>query len=936
MSDRNPRQSNGLTPRQHAAHYRVGIDLGTTHTVVAFADADAGAEAKIQLFPIEQLVAAGEVAALELLPSVRYHPAEGELDFSDVPLPWSRSSPSGVDGAAAVIGEFARTLGAKSQGRLVASAKSWLSHPSVDRTAAVLPWGAPEGVPKISPVDACASYLAHVRQAWNWRFPAAPLEQQELVLTVPASFDDGARALTMQAMQQAGLTTFRLLEEPQAACYDWLWRHRKVLAEALADIRLILVCDVGGGTTDFTLIRVDPTEGEPRLTRMGVGNHLMLGGDNIDWALAHHLEEKLLTSGGRLSGNELAQLVAQCRAAKECLLAADAPESSTVTLLGSGSRLVGGARSVAVDRQELLRLVLDGFFPLVGRDDFPERKRSGVVELGLPYVADPAFSRHLAAFLAQHSEAALDAQGRQGEGLPDAVLLNGGVFGSALLAERLMQQLDSWGAIKPLRLDNEHPDQAVAVGAVAYSLARSGLAVRKIGGGSARSYFLLVDTDREGERHGVCLLPRGTEEGIEMVLADRRFSLKVGQPVRFHLFCSTADTSYHPGDLAVINTEQFIELPPLAAVFENEGGDCIVGLTAEMSEIGVLELRCVSETDSHCSWKVEFQLRPHGSAPQVPGQAHPHLDRAEEQLRVVFGRKVRHLNPKALKGLRSTLEKSLGVRESWDTGLCRSLFAVLLEGLPHRRRSADHERLWLNLAGYCLRPGFGEPADEWRVGQVYGIYRQGLQFVNEVQNWAEWWTLWRRIAGGLSADAQAKIFDELADFIDPAAQRRGNLAVLAKKRSYEDMVRLSASLERLTVVRKIELGTWLLERLRKPGEPRESWWALGRVGSRVLFHGSAHGVVPRETADRWLTELLRLDWKRDPSVGFAATLIARKSGDRNRDIQPSLADAVMLKLRAARAPDAWLNLVGQVQSLNATEERRMFGEALPPGLTLVQ
>lgn len=911
--------------------YLVGIDLGTTHTVVAYADGGAGADASIRIFPIEQSIAAGEVAARELLPSVRYHPADGELDAAATQLPWSNGPAT-----EAVLGEFARALGAKSQGRLVTSAKSWLSHPAVDRTAAILPWGSPESVPKVSPVEACASFLVHVRHAWNRCFPDAPLELQELVLTVPASFDDGARALTLDAARRAGLGTLRLLEEPQAACYDWMWQHRDRLVEELSDVQLILVCDLGGGTADFTLIRVDWAAAEPVLTRIGVGNHLMLGGDNIDLALAHHVEERLQSGGGRLSSAELAQLVGQCRTAKERLLSLEAPDSATVTLLGAGGRLIGDAKTVRVDRRELMSLVLDGFFPLVGIGDFPQRKRIGVVEFGLPYAADPAISRHLAAFLAQHAQAAQEVRPEGGDGLPDAILLNGGVCRSPVIAERLMALLNSWGDTRVKPLNNEHPEQAVAFGAVAYSLARRGLAVHRIGGGSPRSYFLLVDTDGEGEQHGVCLLPRGTEEGVEVTLEERRFSLKFGQPVQFHLFCSTADTPYRAGDLAVMDTEGFVELPPLSVVLQNDGGDCIVQLIAEMSEVGTLALRCVSEADRRRSWQVEFELRSGVTVPIAAADESPRLKQAADQIRLVFGKKVKDPDPKAVKGLRSVLERSLGPREKWETALCRHLFTAFLDGLPHRRRSSDHERLWLNWTGYCLRPGFGEAVDDWRVGRIWEIYPQGLQFVHEAQNWAEWWTLWRRIGGGLPAEAQALIFHDIAPFLDPAAARRGNLATVAKKRGYEDMVRLSASLERLNVSLKTQLGGWLLERLRKPGEPHQSWWAVGRIGSRVPFHGSAHGTVPRATAASWLSELLTLEWKKNPSIAFAATLIARKSGDRDRDIDPEQAEEVMVKLRAIKAPDSWLSLVSQVQSLEAAEESRVFGEALPPGLTLLR
>ncbi|HRM71163.1 MAG TPA: Hsp70 family protein, partial [Thauera phenylacetica] len=399
--------------------YTVGIDLGTSNTVVAFA---AAGEDRIQVLEIEQLVGRGELAARALLPSVRYHPAAGELDPATLRL---AASLAGLDEAGkapvistAVVGQYARELGAQVPGRAVASAKSWLSHAGVDRSAAILPWGAAEDVPKVSPVVASASYLAHVRAAWRRRHPEAPLEDQDLVLTVPASFDEGARALTLEAARLAGLPHLRLLEEPQAAFHDWLFRHREQLATELAQSRLLLVCDVGGGTTDLTLIQVEPAAdgvSPPRLTRIGVGDHLMLGGDNMDLALAHLVEKRLLASGERLSAAQLSQLVQRCRVAKEQLLAADAPEQVKVTLLGAGSRLIGAARSTELHRDEALGLMVDGFLPLVAADEAPRRRRAAIVEFGLPYPADPAISRHLAAFLQRHAKVARAALGLPAE-----------------------------------------------------------------------------------------------------------------------------------------------------------------------------------------------------------------------------------------------------------------------------------------------------------------------------------------------------------------------------------------------------------------------------------------------------------------------------------------------------------------------------------------
>jgi molecular chaperone DnaK (HSP70) len=926
-----------MSPAANAqARYLVGIDLGTTHTVVAYADLADLSQAGIQVFAIEQTVAAGEIDARPLLPSVRYHPAPGEMAEADTRLPWSDDR----DAARPIVGEWARVLGSKSHGRAVVSAKSWLSHTAVDRSAPILPWGAGEDAGKISPVEASASYLAHARAAWNRRFPEHPLERQDIVITVPASFDEGARALTLEAARLAGLADIKLLEEPQAACYDWQWRHRRNLAQELAGVRLLLVIDVGGGTTDLSLVRVEPGGEEPKLTRIGVGDHLMLGGDNLDLTLAHLVEHRL-SPHKRLNAGELSQVVEQCRLAKERLLSEEAPDAAAIALLGAGSKLIGGARFTELSQAKVKQVVLDGFFPLSGPDELPERKRtSGVVAFGLPYAQDPAISKHIAAFLRQHRTVMQEATGEENP-MPDAVLLNGGLFRSPLIARRVLELLGVWrGGKAPRQLRNNRPDQAVAYGAVAYNLARRGLSARKIGGGSARAYFLLIGDGQDETKRGVCLLPRGIDEGVEVMLAERVFALRLGQPVRFHLVSSVADAQWNAGDLAVIDEERFVQLPPLAAAFDKDssGGrsEVKVRLASCLTEVGALRIQCVDAADPERRWNVEFQLRGRAAAPVLTGGGlHPRAGEALELLSMVYGKKARIVDAKRLKGLRAELEKILGKREDWDTPLLRELFGALLEGLPHRRRTDAHERQWLSLTGYCLRPGFGFPLDDWRVEQVLGIYEQGVQYHAEPQNWAEWWTLWRRIAGGLSADFQGKIFADLSDYLNPDKAKRGNLQAQAKKRGYEDMLRLAAVLERLPLRDKIELGGWLLRRLDKAGEPSEIGWALGRVGARIPFHAGAENVVPSEVAEEWLSALLSLDWKKQAFAGFAAALIARMSGDRARDVAETARVRVIDKLRAAKAPESWLDMVQKVKELDEADEKRLFGEALPPGLKLL-
>ncbi len=914
--------------------YRVGIDLGTSNTVVAFA---APGSTAIELFPIAQLTAPGTVAELPLLPSVRYHPAPGELAPGDTVLPWHDPDPAGV--AQAVVGTLARELGAQVPGRVVASAKSWLSHAAVERLAPILPWGAGEDVPKVSPVAASASYLAHLRAAWRRRFPAAPLEEQDIVLTVPASFDEGARALTVEAARLAGLPRLRLLEEPQAACYDWLFRHRADLATALGESRLLLVCDVGGGTTDLTLIAIAEGEDGPQLARIGVGDHLMLGGDNMDLALAHLAEGRL--GAGRLSAARFAQLVQRCRVAKERLLGHDAPEQAAVTLLGAGARVVGGARSAELARGEVEQLVLDGFLPRVPADSAPQRRRSGIVEFGLPYPADAAVTRHLAAFLARHAAVSRTALGEAAPGperlpVPDAVLLNGGVFRSPLIAARLVDTLADWRGAPLTVLANADPDVAVARGAVAYALVREGLAPA-IGGGAARSYYLVLDEGADTPR-GVCVLPRGTPEEEEILLADRVFALRLGEPVRFHLVASSGDAAHRPGEVVPLAGEDFVRLPPIAAVVgkSGESGEETVQLATTVTEVGTLRMHCVSVAEPARRWLLEFQLRGVGAAEAAAGLPRRFGD-AEAHIERVFGSRSREAAGKEVRLLRGQLEHLLGKRETWDLPLARALFDALWARARRRRRSAEHERVWLNLAGYCLRPGFGAPLDAWRAGELWALYGQGLQYVNESQNWSEWWTLWRRAAGGLDEAAQLVLLEALAESLETLlATPRKSKQQAAAFGAYDDMVRLAASLERVPVANKIEVGRWLLERLALPTEKAQGWWALGRVGARAPLYGSAHNVVPPEVAAEWLQAVLALDWKRIEPAAFAATQLARYTGDRARDLDPDLRETVARRLVQAGAPPTWIAMLHGAVALDEEDRRRVFGESLPVGLKLIE
>jgi molecular chaperone DnaK (HSP70) len=601
--------------------YVIGIDLGTTNSALAFASL-ASVEDPHQLpvaslFPIPQVTNPGEVREEPLLPSFLYLPGAVDFPAGSLALPWEA-------GQSYVVGRLAQKRGVENPGRLVASAKSWLSHAGVDRTAALLPVNAPEGVRKVSPVEASRAYLEHLRRAWTEKNPAAPLEEQEVFLTVPASFDAVARELTERAAEQAGYRDAVLIEEPQAAFYAWIERHPD-WRERVAVGDLILVIDIGGGTTDFTLITVTERAGELELERVAVGEHILLGGDNIDLALARFVEQQLAAKNVRLDTLQLHALWQNCRVGKEKLLEESADLKDTpVTILGKGTGLVGGTIKAKLQRADVERILLDGFFPTASSQDLPQRgRRAGLQELGLPYAADAAVTRHLARFLRQHAAAAQSAAVRRGpSGLacPTHVLFNGGVLRAGLIRERLTAVLDGWlaeeGFPAVVALTGEDLMHAVARGAAYYGLARRGRGVR-IRGGVARTYYVGIESAMPAvpgvpaPLKALTVAPFGMEEGSAARIPDREFGLVVGQPAEFRFFSSPSRKDDPVGSMIEDFGEELQELAPMEVDLPADGGNpgevVAVALESMVTETGQLQLWCVARDGRR--WKLEFNVR---------------------------------------------------------------------------------------------------------------------------------------------------------------------------------------------------------------------------------------------------------------------------------------------------------------------------------------
>ncbi len=870
---------------------KVGIDLGTTNSALAFIDPKEAAEADfppIHVLDIPQTIAQGRAEPRRTLPSFLF---------------------LGPDQTH--VGAFARDQGAIVPTKSVHSAKSWLSNPDVDRTAKILPWDAQEGGRVLSPVEVSAKVIAHMGEAFQARF-GQPLSEQEIVLTVPASFDEEARELTVAAAKEAGLEKLTLLEEPAAAFYSWIANDLTRSQKSLFDGQNVLICDVGGGTSDFTLIRVNRNGDRVEFTRTAVGKHLLLGGDNLDLTLAWLVEAKL---GQQLSIRQRSGLRRQCAAAKEKLLSDPNLKSVDITVLGSGSSLIGGTLRTEITREEALELALDGFLPFSAIDEKPkEEKRSLFREVGLPYVSDPAVTRHLAAFLHSANTA------------PDAILFNGGFFIPDLLRDRVVDVIEKWYGKRPLVLENRDLDLAVAVGASYYSYVRStgaGLIVR---GGLPRSYYLGLASTKPDTIETLCLVPRGAEEGATLEVDNDALQLVANKAVAFKLYSSLI-RSEDPVGAAVSFAQTELDAgdvklhAPLSAVirFGKQGERLVpVKLGAKLTEVGTIEMWADSKISEH-RWRLQFELRKQAQAASARAAAVVSDEALAKALQLITD--TFEGSAIAPEELPARLEQTFGLgRNSWPLSAIRKLADRMLELAECRKKSAAHEMRWLNLCGLCLRPGFGFPGDDYRIEQARRVYAAGLTFASQVQNEIDWWIFWGRVAGGLNRNQQVDVFQRISPQIMPKFNKkppRINSSLL------REMWRTASSLELLPAQTRTQLGDGLLDKIKKADMVETSLWCLSRLGARKLFYGPNNQVLPAMTATRWIEAISKTS-----NSGDAALSLARVTGDGTRDLTPQALDNVRRAF-----PD--LDLEAD-DSADMRQMGKIFGEELPAGLVLQQ
>ncbi len=876
----------------------IGIDLGTTNSALAYIRPEDAGESEfppVHIQHVHQPVAENRTEDCRTLPSF--------LLLSEPP----------------VIGVHAREQGALMPTRLIHSAKSWLSNSAVDRTAKILPWEAGESGRVMSPVEVSTQLLGTLREAWNHAHTER-MEDQPVALTVPASFDEEARELTVQAANEAGIANLTLLEEPAAAFYSWIANHLAESRKHLFDGMTVLICDVGGGTSDFTLIRVDRQGDRIDFTRTAVGRHLLLGGDNLDLTVAWLAESKLNT---QLSLRQRSALRRQCSAAKERLLGENPPSHVEITVLGAGRSLIGGTLRTEVVREEALELALEGFTPFCELSDRPQREEmSPFAETGLPYETDPAVTKHLATFLSESQSPP-----------PDAILFNGGFFIPEILRTRVAGVVERWYGKRPLVLENRDLDLAVAVGASYYNYVRStgaGLIVR---GGLPRAYYIGLEGG-EGVR-GVTIVPRGTNESSTLELDRGGLQLLANKPVSFRLYSSLTRIDDSLGDVVEfpksdLESGTLHQHAPLHAVirFGKPGGErhIPVKLGARLTEVGTLEIWADSKVSEH-RWRLQFQLRKQAAAETAARPAavisEESVHEALELIAATF--KDGTLEPMQLP---SRLEQTLALgRSAWPLSAIRTLADRFLELAESRRRGPAFEARWLNLCGLCLRPGFGFPGDDYRIEQARRIFAGGLVFSNQVQNEIEWWIFWGRVAGGLNKNQQTDIYQRLAPTLLPRKSQR----VRVNTSLLREMWRAAASLELLPVGTKVSLAEALLRRVTK-GEQRDfELWCLARLGARELFYGPANQVVPPATASLWVEQLAKV-----PAAAETCASIARRCGDVIRDLPPATLALVRRSLEGHKDSEKLVALLEGGKSRDAGTLARMFGEELPSGLVVAE
>lgn len=919
--------------------YIIGIDLGTTNSAVAYVDMEKN-PFSIQQFSIPQLVSSGRIESLPTLPSFCYLISKEEWPQGALKLPWKEESST-------FVGHFAKIHGARVPTRLIQSAKSWLCNIAADRKERILPIEAADSSQRLSPVEVSTKYLIHIKEAWNAIIAQgqveAEFEEQEIILTVPASFDEVARILTVEAAHAAGIMHLTLLEEPQAAFYCWISQNESMLLKRTEKNssmpkagETLLVCDIGGGTTDFSLISVEEKDQELSFQRMAVGEHLLLGGDNMDAALTHYIEKKFVEQGHpALETTQWHQLFSEARSAKENLLQKSSSRHYTVFLQGVGSSVIKGSASATIQKEEVEQLLLKGFFKTYQLEEALQiSSRRGIKTMGLPYEDEPAITKHLALFLKQ---ACCLEKG------VDYILFNGGALKPKLFQNAILECLHNWFPHKnPVILDSNSLDLAVSRGAAYFGKAKKGLGLC-IRGGLPRAYYLQVDVKDQTrtESKALTILSRGSEEGT-FYEPERIFLASPNTPMAFHLLTSHVRLKDRPGDLIEIDPKEMQKLNPLQTIlrfgkrqFIQNQEQIPVKLHIQLTPLGILELSLQSQKSEH-RWNLEFQVR------AAEGQENKkvlnqtrmdetfekeHLDEIKEMIEKLYRLEETGIKPE---NIIEKIEKKLNQeRMAWPVSLLRGLADHLFTFFPYRKISMEHEARWWNLAGFFLRPGYGFPLDDFRIKEFWKIILNDLKQTKALDSQIQQWICYRRVAGGLNKGQQMQLASEILPSI---LNKKTNRIEIKKGENYiySEKIRALGSFERLETVIKIRLGEALLHRIESKVAGSVEFWALGRIGSRQLFYGSIGQVVPKEICAKWVEKLIQIKEVDKDQLSFPLIQMGRRTDHRELNLPDSVIENILEWDLEGKLKDS----IFQSHAITQLEQEQIFGDRLPTGLVL--
>lgn len=909
------------------SRFIIGIDLGTTQCALSYVDLE-DKSLKVRNLDVTQLVSGGQIEDQPTLPSVIYLCEESR----------ELNRPEWMGSESMIIGAFARELGFEIPGRFVHSSKSWLCHPRAERQAPILPWQSEIGEQKISPVDAAAEYLRYLSRLWDANIgkkdESFVFSRQKIIVTVPASFDPSARNLTLEAIDRAGIKAVSLIEEPQAAFYDYLQRNPKTMVSELKGVDTVLVIDIGGGTTDFSLIRIDWARERdyPEFSRLAVGPHLLIGGDNLDLALARKVEAEFKHRGRKLAGKQWLSLLSQSHIAKEQVLSGDISGAVHFNLAGSGSKVLAGAAKIALDSEEIKQILVDGFFPLVEASARPDEDNGlGLSEAGLPFTRDAAVTRHLATFL------------RENDVNPDAILFNGGTMKADCLRQRLFDVLSLWRGRDPVILENPHPTLAVAAGAAYYGLVTLGLGQR-IQSGNPVSIYLGIGTAKSSNasRHVpeqlLCILPKGSEPEKDYHMADKTFGIDMSRDSAFYLFYTPSPPkAEEPGRLIKFNAKRYLPLPPCTLKARTGKGEKQVEIRVKLRETGYLQIFC-EEIAGSFSQELRFDLGESEKNSKVAAEApakrrvpltSSQLKKIEQLLNQTFAGKIE------FNCVFKELEEIIGSpRTNWDAEMLRQLFDVFIVREKDFRASQNTLVLWFRLLGFCLRPGFGVQGDVARVDAIWKMIDDEFSYTS-TEFWADWWVMWKRIVPGLSLERQEALKARLEPVLFQT-KRRDKKEREVSQHERNQLWRLLGHLERISVSEKERIGWWIAKAPPSYGNDSVALAALARMGARELAYAPDTAMVSQAVANAWAEYLLKKAIPGNSYLDTALREIGRKTGDRLVQIDDLLRKNILDVFKKKLRKKAFIQPLLKAARLDDKELAEFTGETLPSGFVWVK